>query len=93
MDSEHQHLPVIGKTLCMLLEHKDLSGTACEKILVSWGLTDIDARRFSSHLWEVMVAAAGEADIRGGKGCGLRVRHYEGTKEFKCVRDRLVELN
>ncbi|KAF9939724.1 hypothetical protein BGZ65_009721 [Modicella reniformis] len=93
MDIEHQHLPVVGTTLCVLLEHKDLSGLVCEELLVSWGLTEIDARRFTDHLWEVMVAAAGEADLRGGKGFGIRVRQYEETKDYRRVQSRLLELN
>ncbi|KAF8929870.1 hypothetical protein BGZ58_008620 [Dissophora ornata] len=52
MDIEHEHLPVIGTTLCTLLEHKDLGGLACEELLVSWGLSEINARRLTSHVWE-----------------------------------------
>ncbi|KAF9189611.1 hypothetical protein BGZ51_009430 [Haplosporangium sp. Z 767] len=84
MNIEDQHLPVLGTTLCALLEHKELAALSCEELLVSWGLTTINARRFTSHLWEVMIAAAGEATIRtGGKGVGFRVRQYEHRKDFK----------
>ncbi|KAG0003445.1 hypothetical protein BGZ65_001689 [Modicella reniformis] len=69
--------PVTGTTLCEPLEQ--WVGLAHKKLLVSWGLTDIDARRFTSHLWEVMVAAV-EADLRGSKGFGLRVRHTRKQK-------------
>ncbi|KAG0199698.1 hypothetical protein BGX33_011489 [Mortierella sp. NVP41] len=93
MDIQSPHLPVIGTTLCALLEHKDLGGLACEELLVSWGLTGIDARRFTSHLWEVMVAAAGEASVRGGKGFGMRIRQFEDKEDFKTVRTRLQVLN
>ncbi|KAF9342937.1 hypothetical protein BGX26_006589, partial [Mortierella sp. AD094] len=68
MDIDHSHLPVIGTTLCVLLEQKDLSAKACEELLASWGLTELDARRFTNHLWELLVSAAGEASVRGGKG-------------------------
>jgi len=93
MDIEHQHLPVIGTTLCALLEHKGLSGVACEELLVSWGLTEINARRFTSHLWDVMVAAAGEADVRGSKGFSFHVRQHEDTEDYKRLQHRLYELN
>ncbi|KAG0277142.1 hypothetical protein BGZ95_006459 [Linnemannia exigua] len=93
MDIQNPHLPVIGTTLCALLEHKDLGGLACEELLMSWGLTGIDARRFTSHLWEIMVAAAGEASIRGGKGFGMRVRQLEEREDFKITRARLLALN
>ncbi|OAQ34409.1 hypothetical protein K457DRAFT_28331 [Linnemannia elongata AG-77] len=93
MDIQNPHLPVIGTTLCALLEHKDLSGLACEELLMSWGLTGINARRFTSHLWEVMVAAAGEASVRGGKGFGMRVRQLQDKEDFKAIRARLLELN
>ncbi|KAI1317753.1 hypothetical protein EDD11_007927 [Mortierella claussenii] len=75
MDIDYKNLPIIGTTLCALLEHRNLGGIACEKLLISWGLNDIDARRFTSHLWEVLVAAAGEATVRGGRGVGLREYH------------------
>ncbi|KAF9927764.1 hypothetical protein FBU30_002881 [Linnemannia zychae] len=93
LDIQNPHLPVIGTTLCTLLEHKDLSGLACEKLLTSWGLTEIDARRFTSHLWEVMVAAAGEATVRKGKGYSWRVRQLENNEEYKMIQSRLSLLN
>ena len=95
MDIQNPRLPVIGTTLCALLEHKDLGGLACEELLMSWGLTGIDARRFTSHLWEeVMVPAAGEASVReGGKGFGMRVRQFEDKEDFKTIRTRLHILN
>ncbi|KAF9548662.1 hypothetical protein EC957_005901 [Mortierella hygrophila] len=93
MDIQNPHLPVVGTTLCAFLEHKDLGGLACEEMLMSWGLTGINARRFTSHLWEVMVAAAGEASVRGGKGFGMRVRQLEDKEDFKAIRTRLLVLN
>ncbi|KAG0380852.1 hypothetical protein BGX24_004062 [Mortierella sp. AD032] len=93
MDIQNPHLPVIGTTLCALLEHKDIGGLACEELLKSWGLTGIDARRFTSHLWEIMVAAAGEAPVRGGKGFGIQVRQLEDKEDFKITRARLLALN
>lgn len=93
MDIQNPHLPVIGTTLCALLEHKDLGGLASEEMLMSWGLSGINARRFTSHLWEVMVAAAGEASVRGGKGYGMRVRQLEDKDDFKTIRLRLHDLN
>ncbi|KAG0249769.1 hypothetical protein BG011_008975 [Mortierella polycephala] len=90
MNIEDQHLPVLGTTLCALLEHKELTALACEELLVSWGLTTIDARRFTSHLWEVMIAAAGEATIRTGvqattsrasSAIAIRLLHTEGEPE------------
>lgn len=93
MNIQNPHLPIVGTTLCALLEHKDLGGLACEELLMSWGLTGIDARRFTSHLWEVMVAAAGEASVRGGKGFGMRVRQLEDKEDFKAIRTRLLALN
>ncbi|KAF9124750.1 hypothetical protein BGW39_007932 [Mortierella sp. 14UC] len=93
MDIHNPHLPVIGTTLCALLEHKDLGGLKCEELLMSWGLTGIDARRFTSHLWEIMVAAAGEATVRGGKGFGILVRQLEDKEDFKIIRARLLALN
>ncbi|KAK3845643.1 MAG: hypothetical protein J3R72DRAFT_472149 [Linnemannia gamsii] len=93
MDIQNPHLPVIGTTLCALLEHKDIGGLACEELLKSWGLTGIDARRFTSHLWEIMVAAAGEAPVRGGKGFGMQVRQLEDKEDFKITRARLLALN
>ncbi|KAI7821721.1 hypothetical protein BC939DRAFT_493945 [Gamsiella multidivaricata] len=93
MDIDSNHLPLIGTTLCAHLEHKDLSGLACEELLISWGLKEIDARRFSNHLWEVMVSAAGEANIRGGKGVGYQVRQLEDTVDFKRIQSRLLMLN
>ncbi|KAF9908553.1 hypothetical protein EC991_009698 [Linnemannia zychae] len=93
MDIQNPHLPVIGTTLASLLEHKDLSGLDCEELLMSWGLTGIDARRFTSHLWEIMVAAAGEASVRGGKGFGMLVRQLEDKEDFKSIRTRLLALN
>ncbi|KAG0314284.1 hypothetical protein BGZ97_009435 [Linnemannia gamsii] len=93
MDIQSPHLPVIGTTLCALLEHKDLGGLASEDLLMSWGLSGVNARRFTSHVWEVMVAAAGEASVRGGKGYGMRVRQLEDKEDFKTIRSRLRALN
>ncbi|KAF9170293.1 hypothetical protein BGX21_005157 [Mortierella sp. AD011] len=73
MDIDHIHLPVIGTTLCLLLEKRGLSAKACEELLASWGLTELNARRFTNHLWELLVSAAGEASVRGGKGVGFKV--------------------
>ncbi|KAF9104624.1 hypothetical protein BGX27_010010 [Mortierella sp. AM989] len=57
MDIGHDHLPTIGTTLCIQLEQRDLSAIACEKMLASWGLTELDARRFTYHLWEISTDA------------------------------------
>ncbi|KAF9570011.1 hypothetical protein EC968_002325 [Mortierella alpina] len=93
MDIDHQHLPVIGTTLCALLEHRELGALQCEELLVSWGLTHINARRFTSHLWDLMVAAAGESSIRGGRGIGLKVRQNEHRADFITIQERLSTLN
>lgn len=93
MNINHQHLPVIGTTLCALLEHKGLGALQCEELLVSWGLTHLNARRFTSHLWDLMVAAAGESSIRGGRGIGLQIRHNEHQADFKIIQERLTMLN
>ncbi|KAF9967858.1 hypothetical protein BGZ70_007914 [Mortierella alpina] len=93
MDINHQHLPVVGTTLCALLEHKDLGATQCEELLISWGLTHLNARRFTTHLWDLMVAAAGESSIRGGRGMGLQVRQCEHRTDFKTIQERLTVLN
>ncbi|CAO3570932.1 unnamed protein product [Mortierella alpina] len=93
MDINHQHLPAVGTTLCALLEHKDLDALQCEEQLVSWGLTHLDARRFVSHLWDLMVAAAGESSIRGGRGIGLQVRQCEHRADFNTIQERLTVLN
>ncbi|KAG0326417.1 hypothetical protein BGZ99_009558 [Dissophora globulifera] len=93
MDINHHLLPIIGSTLCALLEHKNLSALACEDLLVSWGLTELDARRFTSHLWEFMVAAVGEAPVWGGKGVGYRIRQSERTRDFKQLQHKLELLN
>ena len=93
MDINHEHLPVIGTTLCALLEHKELGALQCEELLISWGLSHLNARRFTSHLWDLMVAAAGESSIRGGRGIGLPVRQHEHSADFKTIQERLTTLN
>ncbi|KAF9943411.1 hypothetical protein BGZ67_000091 [Mortierella alpina] len=93
MDIHHLHLPVIGTTLCTMLEHMELGALQCEELLVSWGLTHLNARRFTSHLWDLMVAAAGESSIRGGQGVGLTIRQNEHRADFKTIQERLAQLN
>ncbi|KAF9203048.1 hypothetical protein BGZ49_006859 [Haplosporangium sp. Z 27] len=93
IDVDHEHLPVLGITLCIYLEQKQLSATACEELLSSWGLTELNARRFTHHLWDVLVSAAGESSVRGGKGVGFRVRQFEHRKDFKHIQEKLDAIN
>jgi len=59
---------------------------------MSWGLTHINARRFSSHLWEMMVTAAGDSNVRDEdsiRGVGYQIRQMQTKKEYQELQERI----
>lgn len=70
-----------------------MSGLECENMLMSWGLTQINARRFSSHLWEMMVTAAGDVNIRdedNSRGIGYQIQRMQTKKDYQDLEERML---
>ncbi|KAG0233706.1 hypothetical protein BGW42_007292 [Actinomortierella wolfii] len=90
LDITHEYLPVLALTVRAQLEHNALSGRALEALLVSWGISELQARRCGNLIWEMMVSAAGDASIAEDRlGVGYIVRQVQAKHDFIILRDRL----
>ncbi|KAF9970867.1 hypothetical protein BGZ73_006282 [Actinomortierella ambigua] len=93
LEVTNEHLPVLAATVQAQLEHNNLSGRALEELLVSWGLSELQARRCGNLVWEMMVAAAGDASVVEGRlGVGYIVREMESKQDFIVLKERLSEF-
>ncbi|KAF9586305.1 hypothetical protein BGW38_007190 [Lunasporangiospora selenospora] len=90
ISTRHRHLPVYALTLSTWLQYKGMSATDCEKLLITWGFTSVNARRFTSHLWDLMVAAAADTKPDGTRGVGPRIRRFESQGDYKTINDKVV---
>ncbi|KAF9157892.1 hypothetical protein DFQ26_008224 [Actinomortierella ambigua] len=93
LEITNELLPVLAMTVQAQLEHNAMGGRALEELVVSWGLSELQARRCGNLVWEMMVTAAGDASVAEGRlGVGHIVREMESKHDFAVLKERLSEF-